>query len=169
MRKGYLYFVAFILIAALTQWALIKYIPNLVHVIAAHKVKLRNAWINNGKTDASMRTVVMPNPDFVYSALFYDVSKHDIVISGFLPDSTYASLSFYDDRCQPYAVYNNLVPNHIGKFSIVVSKDGIKGLNGVKAQTAQGEILCRYLLKGSNNFSKLKEYQAMLQCGNTAN
>jgi uncharacterized membrane protein len=164
MKKGYLYFVAFITIAALTQWALIKYMPNLVHAIAIHRVKKTNQWINNGPTDASMRTVVMPNPDFVYSALFYDVSEHDIQISGTLPDSVYASLSFYDDRCQPYAVYNNLTPHHSGQFSIVISRDGIKGANGVKAQTAQGEILCRYLLKGDSAYVKTRALQAQLAC-----
>lgn len=164
MKKGYIYFVVFITIAALTQWALIKYIPNLVHSIATHRVKLRNEWINNGKTDAHMRTVVMPNPDFVYSALFYDVSEHDIVITGTLPDSTYGSLSFYDNRCQPYAVYNNIAPNHSGPFSIVISKDGVKGANGIKAQTAQGEILCRYLLKGDSAYTKTRALQSQLAC-----
>ncbi len=164
MKKGYLYFVVFIAIAAVTQWALIKYIPNLVHVIATHRVKQRNEWINNGRTDASMRTVVMPNPDFVYSALFYDVREHDIVITGTLPDSTYGSLSFYDDRCQPYAVYNNLTPNHTGRFSIVISKDALKGANGIKAQTVQGEILCRYLLKGDSAYAKTRALQSQLAC-----
>jgi hypothetical protein len=163
MKKGYLYVVVFISIAAVTQWAAIKYIPNLVHAIAVHRVKKINVWVNAGKTDAAMRKVVMPNPDFIYSALFYDVNSHDITVSGYLPDSGYASVAFYDDRCQPYYVYNNLEPNHTGPFTFSLSSRLVKVIHGLHPLTNTGVIICRYLLKSDTAFARIKNYQGELR------
>src|ERR1039458_2237355 len=118
MKKVLTGIIIFCIIAFATQHLFIKYVPNLVYKIAVKRVDHNfNHWINAPKTDASMRRVVMPNPDFVYSALFYDVKDSDITISGILPDSVYGSVSFYDNRCQPYYVYNNLNPVRKGAFS----------------------------------------------------
>ena len=38
------------------------------------------------------RNVVMPNPDFLYSTIFYDLSEKDLNINANMPDSTYLSL-----------------------------------------------------------------------------
>lgn len=152
-----------VVLAFIVQWMFIKYVPNLVYKIAVHRSgKSCNQWINAGKTDAKMRRVVMPNPDFVYSALFYDVNEKDIVVSGVLPDSGYASISFYDDRCQPYFVYNNLSSDHAGKFSLTLSQHESTGPHEVKAKTNKGVLICRFLLKGDSAFQKMKDYQHQL-------
>ena len=152
------------ILAFIVQWALIRYVPNIVYKIAVHRSGVNNKWVNAGKTDAHMRKVVMPNPDFVYSALFYDVSDRDIVVRGVLPDSTYASVSFYDDRCQPYYVYNNLVPGHTGAFHLTLSQKDLAGSNDVKAKTTKGVIICRFLVKGDSTYHLMKEHQSQLMC-----
>jgi len=151
------------LLTFIIQWLFIKYVPNIVYKIAVHRSGRQcNQWINAGKTDAKMRRVVMPNPDFVYSAFFYDVNEKDIVVSGVLPDSGYASISFYDDRCQPYYVYNNLTQNHTGKFSLLLSQKASNAENQVQAKTLKGVLICRFLVKGDSAFQKMKEYQSQL-------
>ena len=152
-----------IVLAFITQWMFIRYVPNLVYKIAAHRAgKPGNHWIHAGKTDAGMRRVVMPNPDFVYSAFFYDVNEKDIVISGVLPDSGYASISFYDNRCQPYFVYNNLSEEHKGKFALTLSQHESTGPHEVKAKANKGVLICRFLVKGDSAFQRMKDFQNQL-------
>ena len=152
-----------LVLAFIIQWLLISYAPDIVYRIALHRIKGQtNQWINAGKTDAGMRQVVMPNPDFVYSALFYDVNEKDIVVSGVLPDSGYASIAFYDDRCQPYYVYNNLDSGRTGKFSFTLSKHRADDNNEIHLKTNRGVLICRYLLKGDSAYQKMKEYQNRL-------
>ena len=154
----------FIAVALLTQWLVIKYIPTIVHAIALKRVHLRNQWINNDKTDAGMRRVVLPNPDFKYSALFYDVNEHDIIVTGVLPDSTYSSVAFYDDRCQPYYVYNNLSADHKGRFEFQLSKHEVNGAKQIQPKTNTGVIICRYLVKNESAFNVMKAFQQQLAC-----
>jgi uncharacterized membrane protein len=163
MRKFAVGVVVFLLIAFTVQWALIKYAPNLVYKIAIHRVNGEfNKWMNTGNTDANMRRVVMPNPDFVYSALFYDVADKDISVSGILPDSTYASVSFYDDRCQPYYVYNNLDSSRKGKFEIKLGKSDGQNTSFVHAKTTRGAIICRFLKSTDSSYQQLVPFQQAL-------
>ena len=155
----------FLLIAFATQRAVIKYLPAVVYRIALHRSNSAvNTWINAPKTDATMRKVVLPNPDFVYSALFYDVRKQAIDISGTLPDSTYASISFYDNRCQPYFVYNNIDTAHAGSFNLHLSSgDKMEG-NNVNAKSKRGVIICRFLKSNDSSYAQLVNFQKLLHC-----
>jgi uncharacterized membrane protein len=164
MKKLYIPVLFFVAIALLTQWLVIKYVPDMVHAIAIHRVPLINQWINNDKTDARMRRVVLPNPDFKYSALFYDVTEHEITITGTLPDSTYASVAFYDNRCLPYYVYNNLSAERKGHFEFQISKNTSNGPKQLQPKTNTGVIICRYLVKNDSAFNVMKAYQQQLNC-----
>jgi uncharacterized membrane protein len=165
MKRIVVYALIVALLAFIFQWMFIKYVPDLVYKIAIHRTNGQsNQWINAGKTDAKMRRVVMPNPDFVYSALFYDVTDNDLSVSGVLPDSGYASVAFYDDRCQPYYVYNNLDPMRTGKFNFRLSKAAARSSNDIQVKSARGVLICRYLMKGDSSYQKMKDYQSQLSC-----
>jgi uncharacterized membrane protein len=164
MRKVVTWVIVFLLVAFLTQWAVIRYFPAVVFRIAIHRIDNKfNVWINSGKTDASMRRVVMPNPDFVYSALFYDVTNKDVKVSGVLPESTYASVSFYDDRCQPYYVYNNLDSARTGKFEFSLVKSETTDAHSVHVKSDRGVLICRFLKSTDSGYQQLVPYQKMLQ------
>lgn len=163
MKKWLTYLTIAAALTFLTQWLVIRYIPNLIYRIAVKRSAHEpNKWIHNGKTDAAMRKVVLPNPDFVYSALFYDVNDRDLIIEGVLPDSVYASVAFYDNRCQPYYVYNNMSKRRTGQFWFQLSRRGLKGANQLQAKTNKGVIICRYLLANDSNYAKAVEYQHQL-------
>jgi uncharacterized membrane protein len=162
MKRKIIYIVAFLVLVFCTQWLVVKYLPNLVYRIAVHRAGETNKWIAAGKTDATMRRVVLPNPDFIYSALFYDVNDKDLVIMGVLPDSMYASVAFYDNRCQPWYVYNNLSKNRTGQFWFQLSKRGLKGTNQIQAKTNKGVIICRFLVGTDSLRSKMVDYQHSL-------
>jgi uncharacterized membrane protein len=162
MKRTFSLLLFFIAIAAFTQWVVIKYIPNAVHAIAVWRVHKTNEWISNNKTSDSMRTVVLPNPDFIYSALFYNVREHDLTVNGVLPDSVYGSVAFYDDRCQPFYVYNNLDSTRKGAFHFLLSSQTSTGDNQVKAKSGTGVIICRYLVKSDSAFAAMKQLQSRL-------
>ncbi len=165
MRKIVIGLIGFVLLVLAIQWAVIHYLPDVVYKIATRRIEHKfNVWINAGKTDASMRRVVMPNPDFVYSALFYDVTDNNIQISGVLPDSTYASISFYDDRCQPYCVYNNLDSSRTGKFELNLVKNETSAPHTVHVKTERGVVICRFLKSTDGSYQQLVPYQKMLRC-----
>jgi uncharacterized membrane protein len=153
-----------LLLAFITQWLFIRYVPDIVYRIAVHRVSFTNQWIHNGHTDARMRRVVLPNPDFVYSALFYDLGDKELDLSGMLPDSGYASVSFYDDRCQPYLVYNNLSANHHGQFHFILSSKPSNAENEIQAKTRRGVLICRYLVKDARDYEQMRSFQSRLRC-----
>jgi uncharacterized membrane protein len=154
-----------LVLAFIIQWMFIRYVPNVVYRIAVHRSgETGNQWIHAGRTDAKMRRVVLPNPDFVYSALFYDIRESELEVSGVLPDSGYASVSFYDDRCQPYYIYNNLSAHSTGKFHFKLSMKPSNSANEIHAKTNRGVLICRYLVKGDSSYQRMKDYQRRLSC-----
>lgn len=143
----------------------IRYVPNMVFAIAKQRsAQPLNTVIHAPKTDAKLRRVVLPNPDFVYSAIFYDVSQHDLVISGELPDSSqYACIAFYADDMQPYYVVNNQ-KGLIGAYQFRLSKDaGSKDdLTRIQTKTTQGSILVRLLYTDTLQEARARFFQKQL-------
>ena len=90
----------------------IHYIPNIVYAVFHYKIeKNQNIKDNEIKhfdipSDQS-RNVVMPNPDFLYSTIFYDLSEKDLNINANMPDSTYWSVSFYKPTTINWFVKND--------------------------------------------------------------
>ena len=44
------------------------------------------------------RVIPLPNPDFLYSTINYDLKENVLKISGIVPDSTYCSISAYQEN-----------------------------------------------------------------------
>lgn len=151
--------VLFLVIVLVVQQLFIAFTPNLIFAIAqARKPKGLNEVIHAGKTDASLRKVVLPNPDFIYSACFYDVAQNDLLITGELADtSQYCSLAFYDNTVQPYYVRNNL-QGFKNKFTIRLSSVA-RAPRTLKAKSRKGAILMRMLAQGSTQVATARRLQ----------
>ncbi len=146
------YIVPFVLCIALA-WAvqswIIAAVPRIIFALAeplSHEPL--NTLINAPRTDAKLRRVVLPNPDFIYSAVFYDVSKGDLLFSGKFPDSSqYACLAFYNNNLQPYYVVNNQKGiTGAYQFRLTASDKKDNSPFTIHAQTKQGSILMRLLV-----------------------
>jgi uncharacterized membrane protein len=149
----------FFAITFVVQYLFIAFIPNIVFAIAKKRSeKPLNTVIHAPKTDAKLRRVVLPNPDFVYSACFFDISENDIVISGEFPDtSQYCSLAFYEDNVQPFYVMNNL-QGFKPKYRVRLSHVG--RVNGtIKSVSKKGAVLMRILVTDSLQASMSKKIQ----------
>ncbi len=138
-----------VVLVVVLQHLMIVYLPNLIFMLAKHRSdKPLNTVIHAPKTDANLRRVVLPNPDFVYSACFYDVGKADLIITGTFPDTTqYCSLSFYGSDVQPYHVINNF-QDSARTYNFRLSKSLITE-GDIQSPGRQGVVLMRILATDS--------------------
>ena len=104
----------------------IHYIPNIVYAVFHYKIeKNQNIKDNEIKhfdiPNDQSRNVVMPNPDFLYSTIFYDLSEKDLNINANMPDSTYWSVSSYKPNTINWFVKNDqeFVTNNLDRKSVV--------------------------------------------------
>ncbi len=149
----------FVLIVATVQHLFIAFVPDIIFAIAQYrKPQPLNTIIHATQPDAQMRQVVLPNPDFIYSACFYNVTENDLIISGEFPDtSQYCSLAFYDNTCQPFFVSNNL--HGMAKNYTIRLKTYNKGQHGVVAKSNRGVILMRILVTNAAQAANAKRIQ----------
>lgn len=169
MKAAGKYLWGLLLVAAVAfavQYALIRYVPNLLFQVAV-KVsgKPYNTLIHAPRTDARLRKVVLPNPDFIYSAIFYDVSESDLILTGEFPDtSQYACVGFYGNDIQPYKVMNNQHTS-LKNFRFIVSNSAVNNNDPfmVQAKTTKGSILIRMLVTDSAQLVQAKKIQQGLR------
>lgn len=146
--------ILFVAIIFATQYLFIAYLPNLIFMIAKHRSGVSlNTVIHAPKTDAKLRKVVLPNPDFIYSVCFYDATEKDILFTGLFADSTqYCSLAFYGNNVQPYYVRNNQVGLR-DSFRLRLSTVN-RARCDLTSPTKQGAALLRILVTDSIQMQK---------------
>lgn len=168
MKAAGKYLWGFLLVGAVAfavQYALIGYVPNLLYKVATVvSAKPYNTLIHAPRTDARLRKVVLPNPDFIYSAVFYDVSESDLILTGEFPDtSQYACIAFYGNDLQPYHVVNNqLTPVKNFRFNLTTSATETDDKFSVHAKTKKGSVLIRMLVTDSAQLMQAIKIQQSL-------
>ncbi len=129
----------------------IHYIPNIVYAVFHYKIeKNQNIKDNEIKhfdipSDQS-RNVVMPNPDFLYSTIFYDLSEKNLNINANMPDSTYWSISFYKPNTINWFVKNNqeFVTNNL---DLTLTFNDSESENVIKSPVKKGFMIIRILVE----------------------
>ncbi|MEX0812864.1 MAG: DUF1254 domain-containing protein [Chitinophagales bacterium] len=110
------------------------------------------------------RRVVMPNPDFIYVAMGYNLYNGPVRISGKMPEDSYASVALYNSNTQNYFVLNDReTPNK--SFTLLLSRE--ENTNPNKDESSQlisspsglGVVLMRILVKDKDNLSYFREIQ----------
>jgi uncharacterized membrane protein len=149
-----------VVIASITQYIFIAAVPRLIFTVARHRSgKPLNTVIAAPKTDAKLRRVVLPNPDFVYSACFYDLKDGDLAVSGQFPDSlAYCSVALYGSNVLPYYIINN-VDSKANQFRFRLTGEDGNGNQTVHAKTRQGVIIMRWLAGDSTQREIAKKAQ----------
>lgn len=158
-KKIFIRVLLFSVVVFVTQNVFIAFIPRMVFGIAKHRfAQPLNTVVHAPRTDAKLRRVVLPNPDFIYSACFFDVTQRDIILKGEFPDSSqYCSLSFYDNEVQPFYVANNCSGSK--NFEIRLSSKNSPGKT--IAKTLQGAALLRILVADSSQLSEALRIQKL--------
>ena len=129
----------------------IHYIPNIVYAVFHYKIeKNQNIKDNEIKhfdipSDQS-RNVVMPNPDFLYSTMFYDLSEKNLNINANMPDSTYWSISFYKPNTINWFVKNDqeFVTNNL---DLTLTFNDSESENVIKSTVKKGFMIIRILVE----------------------
>ena len=129
----------------------IHYIPNIVYAVFHYKIeKNQNIKDNEIKhfdipSDQS-RNVVMPNPDFLYSTIFYDLSEKNLNINANMPDSTYWSISFYKPNTINWFVKNDqeFVTNNL---DLTLTFNDYESENMIKSPVKKGFMIIRILVE----------------------
>ena len=143
----------------------IHYIPNIVYGVFHNKIE-KNQGIEDNEIkhfdipNYKSRDVVMPNPDFLYSVSFYDLSSGDLKLKGNMPDSTYWSVSFYKPNTINWYVKNDKEFNS-NKLELNLTINNTKGENIIHSPVKKGLMIIRILVenKDQNSIDYYKSLQ----------
>ena len=129
----------------------IHYIPNIVYEVFHNKIE-KNQSIGDNEIkhfdipNHKSRDVVMPNPDFLYSTIFYDLSEKDLNINANMPDSTYWSVSFYKPNTINWFVKNDQEFD-TNKLDLTLTLNDSKSENVIKSPVKKGFMIIRILVE----------------------
>ena len=146
----------------------IQYLPNYIFSKLHQRVENRGISDNelvyvNLPSDTS-RSVVMPNPDFLYISCFYDVSNRPLRFLGTLPDSSYWSISFYKPNTVNWYIKNDTEYTSNKLDLVLAEKERDYKVNFGTSEVAEsptdkGFMLIRILVTDHSEES-LKRYKA---------
>jgi uncharacterized membrane protein len=166
IKKGLFSFVLVVIAVSfyyLTIWATPYYVQN---KFAEKSVGFVNTpRFGEQPNPENSRVVPLPNPDFLYSTIIYDLNDSVLKISGVVPDSTYWSISAYQENTTNYFVQNEEQVK--AKFEYYLAPEGstseaLKNIPKEKiiySPTTKGLILFRYLVSKAYPVKTLAELQ----------
>ncbi|MDA8588861.1 DUF1254 domain-containing protein [Flavobacteriaceae bacterium] len=165
MKKIFFYLWILLIMSVCSYNLTIHYIPNIVYEVFHNKIEknqsigdneIRHFDIPNHKS----RDVVMPNPDFLYSVSFYDLSSGDLKLKGDMPDSTYWSVSLYKPNTINWYVKNDKEFNS-NKLELNLTINNTKGENIIHSPVKKGLMIIRILVenKDQNSIDYYKSLQ----------
>lgn len=131
----------------------------------ARKFKPNTVNFRTKPTGKSPKVVPLPNPDFLYSNINFDVSDSILKISGLVPDSTYWSISGYKANTTNFFVINDTAVS--GEFEYYLVKKNAASLKLAQipqekiiySPTNTGVILFRNLISKAYSTERLTEIQ----------
>jgi len=146
----------------LTLWATPYYVQ---YKIAKNRVSETNVVRFAEKPSEKNRVVPLPNPDFLYSTIGYDLENKVLKITGSVPNATYWSISGYQANTTNYFVANDKQLD--SKFEYYLAKEGstsaaLKDVPKEKiiySPTTRGLVLFRYLISKAYPLEKLTQLQ----------
>jgi len=142
----------------------INFIPKIVYEVFHYKIeKNQNIKDNEIKhfdipSDQS-RNVVMPNPDFLYSTIFYDLSEKDLNINANMPDSTYWSVSFYKPNTINWFVKNDQEFD-TNNLDLTLTFNDSKSENVITSPVEKGFMIIRILIEKKDQKS-IESYRTL--------
>lgn len=164
MKKGLLYLGILSLLSVACYFITIYTLPNVIYSVVQSKSqkqgRIENQLYYTDLLDDKSRTVVMPNPDFLYVATFYNLADGDIQLTGTMPDSSYWSLAFYESNTVNYYIKNDMEFG-TSNLNITLTKDKSKPKPGdetIESPADKGFMLIRILVTDA---SRVKDFKAL--------
>lgn len=167
-----LWVAAIMMLAALVHAGTVWALPRVLMARALARMGASNVMHYSGRPNASSRTVVRPNPDMLYAACPFDLSKGPVKLTARVPHSTYWSVSAYDAATNNFFVHDD---RQIAGASIevVALRRGMKlpPLGEATEQailispTERGLFLVRVLVDDDAHLAALQAIQHQATCG----
>ena len=132
----------------------IKYVPDVIYSRVKSKMLGQSAIQENELRllpfpDENSRAVVMPNPDFAYVSMFYDLSDGPLHVTGKMPDSTYWSVALYEPNTSNHFVKNDMQYGNSNLNIVIGNLDQkptlVSGAELINSPTKEGFLLLRLL------------------------
>ena len=165
MKKIFFYLWILLIMSVCSYNLTIHYIPNIVYEVFHNKIE-KNQSIGDNEIkhfdipNHKSRDVVMPNPDFLYSTIFYDLSEKDLNINANMPDSTYWSVSFYKPNTINWFVKNDQ-EFETNNLDLTLTFNDSKSQGVIKSPVKKGFMIIRILVekKDQNSIDYYKSLQ----------
>jgi len=154
--------ILFFLLVGLGYWTFLYTYPYVVQKAFELKIgKERNTLIHSKLP--SPATPDTPNPDFIYTLVFYDLSNGTLRLTGKIPDGLdYFSIAFYQSNT---FFYQLLKPQDFREdhFEVILSDmhdtKSTGNVVNVVSPSKTGTIIFRYLCKSQRDTNYISEMQ----------
>lgn len=159
-----------IISAIIAHFATIILIPHIV--MLGYYVKMKHMGVEANRIyhapliNASMREVVLPSPDLLYSYCLYDVSSAAVLVTAEIPENTYWSVSFYDSATNNFFTLNDSSVKREARILLVKDLSQAKNLNAtiVVAKSEKGLILFRIFIPNESILPYLERVRQNSSC-----
>lgn len=148
----------------LTLWITPYYVQY--KIASARAVEANTIRFAEAPSPENNRVVLLPNPDFLYSTIGYDLSDGKILkVSGPIPQRTYWSISAYKANTTNYFVANDQQLGKEFEYYLTNEVNDDKRLEGIPkdkiiySPTTQGLLLFRYLISKTYTIESLTTLQ----------
>lgn len=154
--------ILFCLLVGLGYWTFLYAYPYVVQMGFELKIgKERNRLIHSKLPSPS--TPDTPNPDFIYSLVFYDLSNGDLRLTGKIPDGLdYFSIAFYQSNTFFYRLLKSQDFKE-DRFEVILSEmhdtTSLGNVKNVVSPSKTGTIIFRYLCKSQGDINYISEMQ----------
>jgi len=161
LKRSIIYLALFVVFFALGFFGTIYFLPYaIMRGMQSSRALSIHQFVHTDLPTDKSRLVVAPNPDFLYSLAIYSIKNGSVCIEGQLPDSTYASISLFDQNSSCYYVRNDQQFNN-KNIKICLALDGQSNPdeNTIIAPSPYGVVLLRFLATHPEKASSLKKIQ----------
>ncbi|MEP0706916.1 DUF1254 domain-containing protein [Parvibaculum sp.] len=125
-----------------------------------------NKAVYPDRASASVRGIVRPSPDLLYTACVYDVSNQPVKLTSPVPD-TYWSLSTFASNTDNFFVVNDRQVKGGNIEIILAASDNAatpKGIPVVVAPSARGIVLFRSLITSEDSVVEIDALRRQANC-----
>jgi uncharacterized membrane protein len=166
-----LWVAAAMMLAAVVHAGTLLALPRVLMARALARMGPSNVMHYSGRPNASSRTVTRPNPDMLYAACPFDLSKGPVKLTARVSHSTYWSVSAYDAATNNF--FTRGEPQIAGaSIEIVALRRGMKlpPLGGATEQailispTERGLFLVRLLIDDDTHLAAFQAIQHQATC-----
>lgn len=152
----------------------IHYYPQLLFLGAKYKIGGKENTLKHAKLpDDTSRFVVKPNPDFLYSTRFYDLTNGPLLIEADVSIDSYWSVALYLPNTVNFYVQNSDALND-DKFQLYLYDKEVDacaplGVTKIKPKAPKGLVLFRFLVTDTTTaaYQKIKQAQQSIRVTTT--